>query len=82
LKICHYCGQEFKGFEVEFCSKKCHNLDEIVNNVEKINHGVELLRDKPGLVLDEIVADIVNKIESSSLLIAKNISAVQFEISK
>jgi len=82
LKICHYCGQEFKGSEVEFCSKKCHNLDEITDAVQKINYSVELLKDKPTINSDKIVSEIIKTIETSSIEITKNISAVQFEISK
>ncbi len=82
LKICHYCGQEFKGIDEELCSRKCRNLDEIADTIQKINYGVELLKDKSTINLDQSVADIVKKIETSSTQIAKNISAVQFEISK
>lgn len=82
LKMCHYCGQEFKGVTDDFCSRKCHNLDEIADAVQKINYGVELLKDKPTINSDKIVSDIIKTIESSSIQIAKNISAVQFDISK
>ena len=82
LKVCHYCGQEFKGIEDEFCSKKCHNLDEIADTIQKINCGVELLKNKSIISSDQSVVDIVKTIETSSVQISRNISAVQFEISK
>ena len=81
LKVCHYCGQEFKGIE-EFCSKKCHNLDGIADTIQKINYDVKLLKDKSIISWDQSVVDIVKTIETSSIQIAKNISAVQFEVSK
>ena len=82
LKMCHCCGQEFKGATEDFCSRQCHNLDKIADAVQKINYGVELLKDKPTINSDKIVLDIIKTIETSSIEIAKNISAVQFEISK
>ena len=60
LKVCHYCGQEFKGIKDDFCSRKCHNLDEIADAVQKINYGVELLKDKPTINSDQNISDIIN----------------------
>jgi hypothetical protein len=82
LRVCHYCGQEFKAVSDNFCSRKCHNLDEIADAVQKINYGVELLKEKPTINSDQIISDIIKTIETSSTEIAKNISSVQYEISK
>jgi predicted amidophosphoribosyltransferase len=81
LKVCHYCGQEFKGIE-EFCTKKCKNLDGIVDVIQKIKNDVDSLKNKSIISSDQSVFDLVKTIEASSIQIAKKISAIQFEVSK
>ena len=75
-KLCGFCGSEIEHSE-NFCSKKCLELDNISESIQKINYCVELLKDGNDTKSDNKNSEIVELLEKYSFNISENIMSIR-----
>lgn len=79
--LCGFCGTKDVQESKNFCSKKCKELDEISESIQKINFCVDLLKDKLDSKSDKKTTEIINLLEKYSFNISENIISIRNEIS-
>jgi hypothetical protein len=81
-KQCSFCKHAFQSVSDDYCSKKCMDADEIVDNVQKIIFCAKILKEKYNQTNDPNISKIINVLEISVSKTIANINSLEKEFSK
>ena len=75
-KLCNFCGTPI-GKSEKFCSKKCKEIDEISDSIQKISYCAELIKVELGPNHDRKISEMINLLEKYSYKISEKIVSLR-----